>query len=136
MRGHGFGKRFGEDVLDPDVERERERTLPGRGTTPQLLACGLLDSGEPAVVHVRETDCVGEEAPLRIEALLLALQPETGNAEPVDGVRLLRREVVPQQRGLSVGRDERRGTFQVKVGEDTTQRGDGLPRSKILAGST
>ena len=62
---------------------------------------------------------------MRVEALLLALQPEAGNAEPVDGVGLLRREVVPQQGGLSVGRDEGGRAFQVEIEEHAPQRGDG-----------
>ena len=101
MGGHGVFQRFGEDVLDPDVQRECERAAMILGRPAHILADRPLDTGQPAIVHVRETDRVGEETALGIEALILTLQPETGNPEPVDGVRLLRREVVTQQRGLS-----------------------------------
>ena len=134
MSVHGFGERLGENVLDPDVERECERALVGLGAPSQLLVDRLLDAGEAAIVHVRETDGVCEEAALGIEALFLALQPETGNTEPVDGVRLLRRQVVPQQRGLSAGRDERGRALQVEIGEHATQRGEGLLAIEDLAG--
>ena len=134
MSGHGFGERLGEDVLNSDVERECERALVGLGAPPQLLVDRLLDAGETAMVHVRETDCMSEEAALGIEALLLTLQPETGNAEPVDGVRLLRRQVVPQQRGLSAGRDKRGRALQVEIGEHATQRDDSLLAIEDLAG--
>ena len=99
--GHGFGECLGEDVLDSDVERECERSLVSLGAPPQFLVHRLLDAGESPIVHVREPDGVGEEAPLGIEALFLALQPEAGNSEPVDGVGLLRRQFVAQQCGPS-----------------------------------
>ena len=94
------------------------------GAPAQLVVGRLLHAGEPAVVHIREPDRVGEETALRIDALLLALEPEAGDAEPDDGVGLLRREVVPQQGGLSARCDEGGRALQVEFGEHAPQRGD------------
>ena len=134
MGGHGVLERLGESVLDPDVERERKRAAVRLGAPPQLRVGRLFDAGETAIVHVREPDRVGEEAPLRIDALLLAFQPEAGDAEPVDGVRLLWREVVPQQGGLLAGGDERGRARRVEIGEQATERSHGLLAIEDLAG--
>ena len=116
------------------VEREHERAAMRRAAPAQLLAHRLLDAGKPAIVHVGETDRVGEETALGVDPLFLTLQPETGNAQPVDGMRLLGREVVPQQGGLPAGGDEGGRAIEVQIGEDATERGNGRVAIHDLVG--
>ena len=48
----------------------------------------LLDAGEAVIVDIGEAGDVGGEPALRIDAPILLLEIEAGQAEPVDGIAL------------------------------------------------
>src|SRR5260370_42345804 len=76
-------------MLQADVDRELQRLL----ALLQDVVEAALDAGEALVVHAAIADDVGNEIAVGIDAAFLALELETGHAQPVDLELLPRRRM-------------------------------------------
>ena len=76
-------------MLQPHVDRERERLL----VAAQAVVERLLDAGDAVVVDVDKAEDVRQVMALRIDARLLALEIEAGDAEAQDLPLLMRRQL-------------------------------------------
>src|SRR5690606_11722699 len=74
--------------LEPDVDRKRQ----GLVAPSQLLVESLLDAGDAASVDIGEPDDMGGQRAQGIDPLLLGLEGDAGNAQPVDLVMLTGRQ--------------------------------------------
>ncbi|MGY3456969.1 hypothetical protein ACVWW5_002419 [Bradyrhizobium sp. LM3.4] len=96
----GLQEFVAQGVLDAQIDRELDRLLqPVGGKTcaveigQPLIVEPLLHAGDALVVDVDETDEVGDLVAGRIDALVLAQEADAGNAELVDVLLLLRRDL-------------------------------------------
>ncbi|MGY4292634.1 hypothetical protein ACVWXN_000729 [Bradyrhizobium sp. i1.4.4] len=96
----GLQELVAQRVLDAQIDRQLDRLLQPVGGKACAVEIGeplivepLLHAGDALVVDVDETDEVGDLVAGRIDALVLAQEADAGNAELVDVLLLLRRDL-------------------------------------------
>ena len=90
--GHRPRQLLAQHVLQPDVDRQLDRLV----AVAQHLVERLLDAAQPVIVDVGESHDMRDQRPLGIDAALLGLEVEAGDAQPVDRILLARRQVALQ----------------------------------------
>ena len=87
-------------VLHAQIDRELDRLLQAVGGKPGHVQVGepaavepFLDAGDALVVDVDVADQVRDLGAVRIDALVLGKEADAGQAEPVDLLALLRRDL-------------------------------------------
>ena len=98
-------------VLDADVDGKLDRLLQPVGRKAGAMQVGeavgvepFLDAGNALVVDIDEPDQVRHLRPVRIDALVLAQEADAGDAEAVNVVLLLRRDLALQpDKALAAG---------------------------------
>ena len=118
---HPVAQSAAQRVLDPHVDRQRQRS----GARAQLRIEPSFDAGEPVPVRVGEPDRVRRQRAGRVDPTLLAPEFEARDAEPVDRVLLVGRQMPAQHDVAPLAGEPGRDRLAVEVGQDRGQRRGG-----------
>src|SRR5579883_1943173 len=103
-----------QNLLQTDIDRQLQRLL----AFLQNVVEPALDAGEALVVESRISDDMGDEVALGVDAALLALELETGDAELVDLEFLARRQEPLQPHEAAVRGELRIDLGLAQIGKD------------------
>jgi hypothetical protein len=120
-------------VLDAQVDRQFHRPLQAIGGKARAMQVGepvivepLLHPGDALVIDVDEADQVSDLVAGRIDALVLAQEADAGNAEAVDVLLLLRRDLSLQPDKALLRRQALAHFADIEVGQRRGQKLDRL----------
>ena len=95
---------FLDDGLEADIDGELQRL--GMGGKPCIE--GAFDPGKAVIVEIGITDDMGGQGALRIDALFFGLKIEPRNAQFIDGINDIRRQMAMQPDEALAGFEPRR----------------------------
>ncbi len=116
-------------VLHAQIERELHRPLQPVGGEPGHVQRGeplpvqpLLDAGDALVVDIDEADVVRHDRAVGIDTLVLGEEADAGNAEPVNFLLLLRRDLALEPDEAAFGREPVAQFGGVEIGQHRSEQ--------------
>ena len=130
-------------VLHAQIDRELDRLLQTIGGEARHVQVGesapvepFLDAGDALVVDIDVTDHVRDHRAVRIDALVLGQEADAGNAEPMDLLPLLRRDLAPEPDEAALRRRAARApSLASRSGKVAVSNSTASSTSMILRGS-
>ena len=130
--GAGGDQFVAQRVLDPQVNGKLDRLLQTVGGEPRQMQIGepaavepFFDAGDPLIVDIDVADHVRDLGAVRVDALVLGQKADAGQAEPVNLLALLGRDLALEPHEAALGAEPVAQLGRVELGH---RRGEQLGR--------